>query len=991
MSQPTAGLREGDEIEGFVVHKITPLEGLRSVAYEMEHRETGARTLHLANDDAENLLAIAFPTLPPDDTGLPHILEHVALDGSRKYPVQKPFMEMVKMSMATFINAMTYKDKTVYPIASNVRQDFYNLAEVYCDAVFHPRLSENSFRQEGHRLDFAAKNDITSDLIIKGIVYNEMKGALSSPDSLIGTRSTQWLFPDTPYGRQSGGDPDVMPTLTYEGFRRFYEQFYHPGNAFILFYGDIPTRDHLAFLSPRLAGFTKTPIHAALPTQPRWSEPRRREDHYPIGSGEEMTGKTYLNMAWIVGDATDAPDVMAFNVLDLILSGNQAAPLRKALIDSRLGADLSHSGFSAGLRDSTFRVGIKGSEPDRENAFCDLVISTLDKIAAEGIESDRVEAAFQQLAYQYLEIQSGFPLVQMNRVYSAWIHGADPLTFLRGAELLRDLRGRYEREPDLFSRMIRERLLENSHRLTSVFLPDRELTSRKDARFAELMLEKKSAMTREELERIARDAEELDEAQSKANTPEDLATLPQLRVSDVPRQPREIPTQIERLQAGITLLRNDVFSNGVNYFHLDIDLEGMPEDLQAFLPLYGSCVSKMGAAGQSYEKMAERVSAYTGGVHFWSYCRTHAVDPDHFLRRAGFSLKALDARIDEALSVLHDYFFALDPTEPERLKVLLAQARAAHRSRVISNGLGLALSHAARVFNPVTGAAETMHGLPQIQLVEDLDEHYEERRDWLIERLIALRGFLLDRSRLTGSFTGSDAAYASVRRRLEDWGAEIAASPGRVSAPPGPGTDSANAGKAEGLAAPMDVAFCARVMPAPHSSHPDAPLLAVGSRLLSMDYMLEEVRVKGGAYGGGCGHSGGDRTWNFYSFRDPWVKRTLDTFDGAADFARKADWTQIDVDRAIIGTAKGAERPIRPADATGTALARYVSGDTPELRKQRHVALLEATPPSIKRALADLFETGSPHARTCVVSSRAKLEQANVENLAPSLVIEDVL
>jgi Zn-dependent M16 (insulinase) family peptidase len=979
---PDLSLKPGEQLDGFVVGRVTPLAELRSTAIELAHPASGARILHLHNDDAENLFSLTFPTPPPDDTGLPHILEHCVLGGSKKYLVKDPFFEMVKCSMATFINAMTGSDHTVYPVASNVRQDFYNLADVYWDAVFHPNLLETTFEREGHHLELATKGDLSSDLILKGIVYNEMKGALSSPEAIVSDIVEKSLWPDTPYGKNAGGDPDRIPDLTYGQFKRFHQTHYHPSNAFIFLYGDIPTRDHLRFLSSRLAEFTKTAPVGPLPKQPRWSKPRRLSEKYPVGPSDPTSEKTYINVSWLVGDGLDVAEVLALRSLDQILLGNQAAPLRKALIDSHLGEDVSHAGLWVNGREASFHAGLKGSEASRTDQVEALIISTLKKIADEGVEAQAADAAFQQLAYEYREIGSMYPLRLMDRAVHLWMHGKDGLDALRAGKELKALKERFAADKRLFSRLIEERILNNPHRLTLTVSPDREIQGIKEAAFTEKMRALKASLSQERLKEIAARQDELDELLTAPNPPEALAALPQLHVRDLPAKPRHIPTHVEEAP-GLTLLRNDLFANGVNYLQVSFDLSALPEDLWAYLPLYGECVGKMGAAGMDYAAMARRVAAHTGGVGF-AHAVHAKVDGPGMLRRGTFGLKFLDEKAEPAMSVLHDLIFALDCTDESRLTDVLMQVRSHHRTRPASEGLSLALQHAGRGLNLEGKLNEISGGLPQTRLIEELAG---AKRELLIAKLRAISAFLLTSGRPTASFTGSDDVFEKVRRWLGDWTGKmkLAAPPERAKqfepfvAPP------------EGLAAPMNVAYCAMVLPAPRVYHPDAPVLAVGARLVSYNHVLEEVRFKGTAYGGGCAYGASLGTWSFHSYRDPWIWRTLDAYRASLNFVRNSNWSQTEVDRAIIGTAKEFERPIRPGEATSSALWRHLSADSAQRREARHAALLRASSASVKRALLEVFEAGFPKAAVCVVSSRQKLEEANRERPQTPLAIEDIL
>jgi Zn-dependent M16 (insulinase) family peptidase len=985
MSDRTDSMQVGTKIDGFVVKRITPMENLRSTAYELSHDASGARILHLHNADAENLFSVTFPTPPPDDTGVPHILEHSVLAGSRRYRVKDPFFEMVKCSMATFINAMTGSDYTVYPVASNVRQDFYNLAEVYWDAVFHPLLTETTFQREGHHLEFAKAGDISSDLIIKGIVYNEMKGARSSPEAKVHDLIEKTLWPDTPYGKDSGGDPEKIPDLTWQGLRGFHQRFYHPSNGYIFLYGDIPTADHLEFLAPRLKEFSKSDIRPQLPPQPRWTQPKRFDGVYPVAPTDATDGKTFIVLNWLTGSGIDAGEIFAFSALEKILLGNQSAPLRKALIDSKLGEDLTHTGFWANGIDTSFHIGLKGSESQRADAMVDLVTKTLASVADEGVTQRQFDAALQQLAYRYLEITPSYPLHLMGAVNGMWLHGADPLTFLHAERYIQELKEKFTANPRLFGDLIRRKLLQNTHRLLLVVTPDREIQQRQDAEFAQRMEKLKNSFAAPKLEEIRKNQEELEALMNAPNSPEAIASLPQLRVADLPPKPKHIPTNIEKLPGGGALLNNDVFANGVNYLHVSFDLTGLPADLIEYLPLYGDCVQKMGAARQDYAAIAQRIAASTGGVGFSVGISSRTDDPEKLVRQGFFATKFLDDNTDSALGVLRDLMFELDPRDVPRLKDVLLQSRARQRMRPASDGLTLALRHACRGMNLESHLNEILTGVPQLQLFEKITD---ASPDPLLEKIDAIRQFLLNRRRLTVSFTGSARVAETLRHRLGEWTSAMRDEPiidNKIDFAPW------TTPPREGLAAPMNVAYCTMAMPSRHISHPDGPRLAVAGRLLGLGYVLEEVRFKGTAYGGGCTYNGAARLWTFHSYRDPWVNRTLDVYSAALNHVKSADWSQADVDRSIIGTAKEGERPIRPPQATATALWRYLTGETPQRREQRHSTMLGVSLTDIRRVLIEQFEQNAKAAAVCVVSSRQKLDEANAQRPKQALEIRDLL
>lgn len=968
ISSHDVAFREGETVQGFEFRRVCPLPRMRSVAYELEHVRSGLRVLHVHNDDAENLFSIALRTPPRDDTGIAHILEHSVLCGSRKFPVKDPFVAMTRMSMATFINAMTGSDYTVYPVASNVRRDLFNLADVYWDAVFHPLLTESTFRQEGHHLDFADRRDLESALRVSGVVYNEMKGAYSNPDRFVMQRLLSELFPDTPYGRSSGGDPDAIPDLTYDAFLEFHRRHYRPENAFVFLYGDIPTGDHLEFLEARLDGQEREGFRLELPPQPRWDSPRERTASF--ASDEATASRTFHHLAWIVGDSTDVRDVLSLAVLGEMLLGNPAAPLHRALVESRLGENLTPSAFFTLGLDSAFLVGIRGSEPERRAAFCELVHETLTRSAQEGFSRARIESAFHQYAYETLEITARYPLETAMHAYAQWIHGGDPLGYLRTEELLESIRTEMLGDASMPGRLIRERLLGNPHRLTQTCRPDPDLRRRREQDHATRLDSYRRTLSRGALERIAEEADRLEEEQSRPSPPEAIATLPQLRVSDLPREPIRIPSAVETLAGGVTGIRNDVFSNGVDYLQLAFDLSGLAPELWEYLPLYGRCVAKMGAAGRDFAATAERVAATTGGVSFSPAAAGHAVDTEAIERRGTFSMKTLDGRMDEALEVFEDLVFELDLRDEKRLRDVVVQERATYRSHVLSSGNVYATRSAARGLGPLGALGYRMYGVLQPRLYRDLAEDFAERREELVARLEAIRDHLRGGARFVFSFTGSTRGYERVR---EAAGRFAAARPADPPAAVDPRALALEPLAPTGYAVPVDMAFCSLCFPAPHRCVSSAAALEVGGLLLSRGYLWDEVRAKGGAYGVRCEWNGGSKWWTLSSYRDPRVRETLDIFRTLADHVRGECWPSEDVQSSIIGVAKDAMRPVRPDSATGLALWRHLCGETPELREERYRALLDLRPGEVREALLEVLEAGLPQGRSAVVGSRERL------------------
>ncbi|MDH5675556.1 MAG: insulinase family protein [Myxococcales bacterium] len=984
---PEATLAVGDRAHGFLVQRVEALAELAARAYLLVHERSGARLLHLHADDPENLFSISFATAPPDDTGLPHIMEHSVLAGSQKFQVRDPFFDMVKTSMATFINAMTGADRTYYPTSSNVKRDLFNLASVYVDAVFHPLLTSETFAREAHHLAPLDPDQPGGALTVSGIVYNEMKGAYSAPPTRLGRALRKGLLPDTIYANDSGGDPEAIPELSYERFLDFHRTYYHPCNSLIFIYGDIPTEEYLGFLEAPLADFGPAEPPPPIARQPRFSEPRSVRDRYPVGPEDAIENKTFLAIEWLTGDARDAREALMMAVLSNYLLGNAASPLRKSIVDAELGADLIYSGAGATGCHATFSLALKDSEGDRLERFCGLVDESLERIAASELPREEIETAFRKLAYRHLEIQERYPMRMMYSALQSWAYGGDPLERYAMREHLEACRKRYEDDPRVFNRLIRERLLENPHRLTAVVSPDRELQAKSDAALAERMAKVRSGLDAAQLEAIAEQARKLG-AQKVSSDERAAQSLPTLSIDDLPSAPAHIPTQCEKLAGGAELLVNDVFSNGVNYLRLGFDLRGLPDELWPYLPHYTAALRKLGVEGADYEQTARLVAAATGELSTSTQLCRHGVDAGQPVWSLQLSFSALDEQMPPALDIARRLLFTLDPRDRERLRIVLKQGLTRLRTALIQNGRGTAVGHASAGLSLEGALRDRLGGLPQLELCRRLEQDFEAECEDLMQRIEAIGDFMLDSGRLTASFTGSDAALGQTRAALSDWLGQMRSSaPVRALSP----MPEALGPRRVGLSCPSSVAYCAKVIPAPHLSSPDEPLLRVGAHLLTLDYMMPKVRLEGNAYGAAFQHDPLHQCVVMASWRDPHVARTLAIFEEVGQYVDGLEWSEREIHHAIMATAKDQLRPIRPASATYDALHRHLTGQSREVRAARFDGLRSATPESTKRALQELLAGSMDRGAVTVVAGRAQLEAENAEVPGGPLELVDVL
>ena len=972
-------IHEGRKLHGFTCVRVSPLPDLRAEARLFVHDASGARFLHVAvPGDNENCLAVTFPTPPQDDTGAPHILEHSVLAGSRRFPVREPFFEMIKMSLATFINAYTAQDYTSYPVCSPVPKDFFNLAEVYLDAVFHPLLTPETFRREGHHLAFETPGDTSSALTVKGIVYSEMQGYDSDPEDRLYFLAHRFLYPDHPLGRESGGDPRHIPELDYEAFRAFHATRYHPSNALVFSYGDIPTADLAAFLDRSLAGFSAPGPAAFSITEPAaWTEPRTVEASYVADSGDSPTDRDFLTLHWSVGAATD-PDASAdWAIIDTLLEGHDAAPLRKALVDSGLGADtcMTGSGHHGWMQE--FSVGLKGSRAERFGEFEALVRKVLSDWASVAPDAAAVEAAFQQLAYSTREIGNRFPLAVLNAANRVWPYGGDPLDFLSPRTTLDGRLALWKADPLRFGRIVREKLLDNPHLLRLVLRPDAGLAAREAAETASALAARRASMSPAELAEIDRSAAALEALNGAPNPPEKLALLPQLTPADLPPKPIHLPTSAGEI-AGIPVLRNDVFSNGVNYMALSVDLTGLPDDLVPRLSDFACAWNKMGAAGQDFAAIAARRAACTGGLSLVPSADLHA--DGSFLPSAMIYLRVLDESADAAFDLLGDLLFGVDARDPDRLRDLLDQAIVACRESMSEEGLALSRSTSARHVSPVSAFGYDNSSNPRVLRSFEADAaNFDACAERVASATDRLRAFLLDPRRWTVSFTGSDAVFGALQGKLAGWVSAMPAASG-----PAPVARPARfvppaARLLEGVAVPGTVNHCSFAMAAPPGGDPRFALLQVGASLLSSEYCLPELRFKGHAYGAGAGYSGRSGTFFLYSGWDPHIAESLAIFDAARDYVASASWTQADVDRAIIACSVSAVRPLRPGAVTTSSLSERLRGVDDALIERHYDERRAATPATVRQTLLDLFDEGLSHSAVAVVASQDRLAAAGID------------
>lgn len=974
---------------GFTIKKSTFVKAIGAEVREIEHAKSGARIVNVYAPDRENCFCIALSTPPPDDTGMPHILEHMTLAGSEKFPCKEPFFEMIKRSVATFINAMTGNDITYYPVSSTVKKDLFNLADVYFDAVFHPLLTKETFAREAHHLAPADPGNPLGKLKYDGIVYSEMKGVFSSPEGILERDCVRKLLPDTCHGKESGGNPDDIPSLTHEALREFHKKAYHPSNGCIVLYGDIPVEDWLEFLAPRLDFFDAAQRLPVSPRQPRWDSPRRYSGKYPIPENEDAADKTYLSLNWLVGDMRDLDFVVRLTILSQLLIGNNAAPLKKAIVDSHIGSDLIASGSSSNGLEMSFHLTLEGAEADKMDEFVKVVESTLASLAQKPFDRDLVDAAFQLSVYDYSEIKSYHALETAALVVGCVLKDIDPVLLLDRKPAYDAAIAKIKEDPMILPGMIKKLLLDNSHRLEIILSPDKNAGKEEDERLDGELEKIRGSLSRGELEKIASDAAALEKLNGMPNTDEDLARLPSLNISDIPPVPAAVPFIQEKTSYGGHFLATDnLATNNIVYLLLSFDVADLPEDLWIYLSRYADAVSELGTENCDFAATTRKRATVLGDLSVGVKVTSHVSDPDAVMPTVNFSIKTTVFTLDEALERLREAIFELDPFDKSRIADILKQDRTACRAGIVQDARNTAYVHSGRKINQIGHMKNLFGGKPMLDLLERLNKiGPEEAYRETTEKIVKIRDFLLNPHRVNISLAAPDELRGKILKTVEKW-------LDRMADRSVPGAFSSSFAKdlairREGLSAALKVSFSSLVLPAPGLVHPDSIPLSIGSSILSSEYMLPEIRFKGNAYGAGMAHHPESGILAFMTYRDPQIAKSYGIMAKTADFAKNFNWTKEITENAILTIARKYEKPIRPSEACQTIYSWIKSGYTQDLREKTYAETLSATPKAVKETTIGILESSFPMHSYAVAASEEELEKA--QNDIPGLTVTPII
>ncbi len=960
------------QTHGFTLVEERDVPEINTVAKLYRHDRTGAEVLSLINDDDNKSFLVGFQTPPPDSTGLPHILEHSVLCGSRKYPVKDPFVQLLKTSLKTFLNAITFSDMTIYPVASTNLRDYYNLVDVYLDAVFYPLITPETLMQEGWHYE---SNGDDNSLIYKGVVFNEMKAAYSSPDRVMNEAVDRALMPDTPYALSSGGDPAVMPNLTYEQFKKFHETLYHPSNARIVFYGDDNPEERLRLINEFLADFERIEVDASLPLQAPFDSPRRVVETYDGGDANGDSNKSMVVVRWLLPEITDQQLTMELYVLSHVLTGTQASPLRKALIDSGLGEDVIGAGLDTYRRQMSYGAGMKNILFTDADAVEALILETLQHLAEHGVDSETVEASLNTIEFSLRERNSGgFPRGLMTSLGALpnWMHGGNPLDALSFEKELESIKQGYAKDDHYFENMIRKYLLDNPHRVTVVLRPDPEVGTARNEREKDRLAKAREAMSEEEYQQVLETQEKLRILQETPDKPEDLAKVPYLTLDDIDREVKIVPRDVIE-QDGATITYHEQPTSGIVYFDLGFNLRALPAQYLPYVELLAAAMTKMGTEAQDYVALTQRIGSKTGGVGATTFTASMRDGSEDFLASFMVRGKAMQEQTGELLDIVRDMLLTVNLDDKDRFKQILLERKARTERAMPMMGHSIADSRVRAQLSLPDWADEQMGGVVAYFHVRDLVEKIDTDWNEISSALKFVRDTVVNRSTAVVNVTAEADSWQQFKPQLDAFlgtlpTREFIQQTWEIGEHP----------RYEGLTLPLQVNFNAKGANLYEQGYELHGSQSVIIKHMNMDYMWQKIRVQGGAYGGRAGMSAGSGVLTFLSWRDPNITGTLRNFDEAARYLHSLELNDEELQNAIIG-AIGSLDAYQLPDAKGfQSFVRYLVGYTDEQRQQYRDEVLATSPEDFQKfgeMLTKVAEVG----RVAVVGSPDAIAAADQE------------
>lgn len=955
------------------------VEDVQSDGFILRHKKSGARIAILSNNDDNKVFYIGFRTPPEDETGVPHIIEHTTLCGSKKFPVKDPFIELAKGSLNTFLNAMTYPDKTVYPVASCNDQDFKNLMDVYLDAVFNPNITkyEEIFKQEGWHYELTDKDD---ELKINGVVYNEMKGAYSSPDEVLSSQIYRSLFPDNTYSKDSGGNPEYIPKLTYEAYLDFYHKYYHPSNSYIYLYGDMDVVERLEWLDKEyLSLYDYKKVNSEINKQPAFDEIKNVEAQYSITMDDTQENKTYLSYNRVVGDTLDEMLYQAFDVLDYALVSSPGAPVKQALIDAGIGDDV-YGSYDAGILQPVFSFVAKNANASQADEFESIIESTLKEVVKTGINKEALLAGINSSEFKFREADFGqFPkglLFGLNCLDSWLFDDMKPFIHLECLGTFAKLRKAVD--TDYFEKLIQEYLLDNTHGSSVTVKPKRGLGNEREEALAKELSDYKASLSDEEIKKLIEDTEHLKKYQEEPSSDEDLRKLPMLTRADMKKNAMPF-SNIEDELLDVKVVRHDIESNGIDYISFLFDAGDFAQSELGYLGFFTNALGLVSTEKYSYTDLANATNIYTGGISTGTASHPDIKDRYNFVFKFEVKLKVLEKNLDKALELMEQMLLSSDFTDTKRLGELVAQIKARLQANLSSSGHLVAAMRSMSSFSRYALYQDELKGIAFYRSICRIEKELSESPKSVSDKLAAIAKKLFARNRMLISFTGNNEAYCNAKPSLE----KVIAGFDKMSAVGNQAEVHFNTAK-EAFIDASQIQYVAKTGDFICEGYEYTGALRLLRIILSYDYLWINVRVKGGAYG--CMNTflrSGESY--FVSYRDPNLSDTLDVYDRIPEYIKSFSPDERDMTKYIIGTFSALDTPMNPEAKGSRSLSAYLEGITYEQIQKERNEILNAQPEDIRR-LADLVEAVLKKDSICVIGNENMIKESaglfeNVEKL----------
>ncbi len=908
-----------EQLQAYTVLMKCNIKEVNSQGYLLKHNKTGARVALLSNDDDNKVFYIGFRTPPKDSTGVAHIIEHTVLCGSDKFPVKDPFIELAKGSLNTFLNAMTYPDKTVYPVASCNDKDFQNLMDVYLDAVFHPNIyhEEKIFRQEGWHYELESAED---DLTINGVVYNEMKGAFSSPDDVLYREIMNSLYPDTSYGVESGGDPDVIPELTYEEFLAFHQKYYHPSNSYIYLYGNMDMAEKLQYIDEAyLSAYEALAVDSEPAVEVPFTQTAMVEKSYPIMESESEAANTYLSYNVSLGENLDRKDSIGFQALVSAVVSAPGAPVKQALLDAGIGTDISCI-FEVDVRQPFFSIVAKNAEASQKEEFIRIIEETLHGLVVSGVDKKTLAAELNHDEFKFMEADYGsYPkgLMYGLQMFETWLYDdGKPFDYLELADTYKALKK--ELDTPFYETMITRCLLGNMHKSVVVVKPVKGLTGRKEKALAEELAARKAAMTKEEIARIVADTEALKRYQEEPSAREDLQKIPLLTRDDIRKEAR--PYHNEEKRVGDTVfLYHDIFTNGIGYLRFLFDLGQVPEELFPYVGLLRAMIGLVDTKKRSYSDLYSEIHLQTGGISPAVNTYTDARDLSRYKVTFDLKVKTFYENLPQAFALAEEILTESVYTDTKRLFELVAESRSDKQAQMMSAGHSLAAGQALSYLSKPAMVMDHINGIAFYRLLEELEKDFEHKKEELAANMHKVVRCIFRPENLMVDYTAQQEGLAGIEELIASFKAKLYTDPIDTK-----GYEPSPVKKNEGLMSSAQIQYVCRAGNFAKKGLPYTGALKVLRVMMGYDYLWTQVRVKGGAYGCMCQFGKSGESY-FVSYRDPNLEKTIETYEKAADYIESYEADERTMTQYIIGAISEMDMPLTPSAQGNYSLAGYLT------------------------------------------------------------------